>query len=82
MPLRLIVNYGRPTLLEPRQDRPMAGIQTALLGLCTALARRGHDVHVMANCLQPGRHDGVCFHARDSLKALDILGGHLRAPIP
>ena len=22
MPLRLIVNYGRPTLLEPRQDRP------------------------------------------------------------
>src|SRR5947209_2370990 len=64
MPLRLIVNYGRPTLLEPRQDRPMAGIQTALLGLCTALARRGHDVHVMANCLQAGRHDGVCFHAR------------------
>src|SRR5205807_10595102 len=64
MPLRLIVNYGRPTLLEPRQDRPMAGIQTALLGLCTALARRGHDVHVFANCHQPGRYAGVCFHAR------------------
>jgi glycosyltransferase involved in cell wall biosynthesis len=42
----------------------MGGIQTALLGLCTALARRGHDVHLFANCPDPGRHGGVYFHGR------------------
>src|SRR5215469_134900 len=64
MPLRLIVNYGKPFLLESQQDCPMPGIQTALLGLCTALARRGHDVHVFANCVRPGTHDSVYFHDR------------------
>jgi glycosyltransferase involved in cell wall biosynthesis len=42
----------------------MSGIDTALLGLSTALARRGHDVHLFANCPDPGSHDGVHFHDR------------------
>lgn len=67
MPLRLIVNYGRPSVLEPQQDRPMPGIQAALLGLCTALAGRGHDVHVFATCVRPGPHEGVYFHDRGEL---------------
>ncbi len=42
----------------------MGGIQTALLGLCTALAHCGHDVHVFAKHARPGQHDGVYFHDR------------------
>jgi glycosyltransferase involved in cell wall biosynthesis len=60
----MIVTYGRDFLLRPQQDRAMGGIQTALLGLCTALARRGHDVHVFANCSDPGTHNGAHFHVR------------------
>ena len=67
MPLRLIVTYARDFLVSPLQDRAMGGIQTALLGLGTALARRGHDVHLFANCPETGRHDGVEFHERDEL---------------
>jgi glycosyltransferase involved in cell wall biosynthesis len=67
MPLRLIVNYGRDLSVDPRQDRPMAGIQTGLLGLCSALARRGHDVHLFGHCSNPGRHEGVFFHGRGEL---------------
>src|SRR5437870_2523900 len=64
MPLRLIVTYGREFLVRPRQDRAMSGIQTALLGLGAALARRGRDVHIFANCPELGSHDGVRFHGR------------------
>ena len=45
----------------------MGGIQTALLGLCTALAHCGHDVHVFAKHARPGPHDGVKFHDRGEL---------------
>jgi glycosyltransferase involved in cell wall biosynthesis len=67
MPLRLIVNYGRELSLEPQQDLPRAGIQTGLLGLCSALARRGHEVHLFGPCCNPGRYDGVFFHGRGEL---------------
>jgi glycosyltransferase involved in cell wall biosynthesis len=32
--------------------------------MCTALARRGHDLHLFANCAEVGPHDGVHFHGR------------------
>src|SRR5262249_60711322 len=41
MPLRLIVTYGRELSLEPQQVRALAGIQTGVLGLWSAFARRG-----------------------------------------
>lgn len=64
MSLRIVVNYGRDSLMQPDQDRPMAGVQTAALALCSALSRRGHDVHLFARCANPGRHGGVTFHDR------------------
>jgi hypothetical protein len=67
MPLRLIVNYGMDYLLDPQQDSPMSGGKTAILALCTELARRGHDVHVFAKCPRPGRQEAVDFHDRGDL---------------
>src|SRR5215469_249942 len=61
MPLRLVVNYGRPFLLELQQDCAVRVIETVLLGLCTALARGGHDLHVFAKCLRPGLRNGCTF---------------------
>jgi glycosyltransferase involved in cell wall biosynthesis len=74
MPLRLIVNYGRDHSLDPRQDQPMAGIKTGLLALCSALARRGHEVHLFGPCRDPGRHDGVFLRGRSELA--EFAAGH------
>ena len=79
MPLRVLVSYGRPSVLDPRPDRPMSGIKTALLGLSSALARRGHEVHVFARCPAPRRHGGAEFHDRGGFarftagRAADVL---------
>src|SRR5215472_535725 len=51
-------------LLELQQDRALPVIEAARLGLCSALARRGHDLHVFAKCLRPGQRNGVYFHHR------------------
>ena len=64
MSLRLIVTYGRPFKINSEQDRAMSGIQTALLALCNAFGRLGHEVHLFAECRDPGLHDGVHFHGR------------------
>lgn len=64
MPLRVVVNFGKLGKLLPDQDQPMGGIKTAALGLCYALARRGHEVHLFGQCPYPGQHEGVTFHDR------------------
>ena len=64
MPLRVVMTFGKLGKLLPEQDQPMGGIKTAALGLCYALARRGHDMHLFGQSPYPGRHDGVTFHDR------------------
>ena len=67
MPLRLIVTYGnydKSPLIEQEKDRAMGGCKSALLALCTELARRGHDVHVFAKGTPPVQRDGVYFYDR------------------
>ncbi|MBA3473379.1 MAG: glycosyltransferase family 4 protein [Rubrobacter sp.] len=64
MPLQVVVTFGKLGKLLPEQDQPMGGIKTATLGLCYALARRGHDVHLFGQSPYPGRYDGVTFHDR------------------
>jgi glycosyltransferase involved in cell wall biosynthesis len=69
MRMRILVNYGRPSPLEPEQaspERKMSGIRTAAVALCAALVRRGHEVHLFSRCSRPGVHQGVCFHDRSS----------------
>src|SRR5438270_5312095 len=65
MGLRILVNYGRSKeLAAGSDDHPMGGIRTAAIGLCTALARRSHDVHLFAPCPNPGLYNGVTYHDR------------------
>lgn len=64
MRLRIVIDYGRTEALTTELDQPMGGIRSAVLGLCGALARRGHDVHLFGKCSQPGRYRGLEYHDR------------------
>jgi glycosyltransferase involved in cell wall biosynthesis len=72
MELRLVITYGRDAPLDPTHalEAPLSGIRAAALALSGALARRGHDVHLVAPSSRSGRHDGVSFHHRGEFATL------------
>jgi glycosyltransferase involved in cell wall biosynthesis len=65
--LRILLNHGKDLRLKPEGDRVMAGVESALMGLAPALARRGHEVHVFGRCKHPGRYGEMHFHDRRKL---------------
>jgi glycosyltransferase involved in cell wall biosynthesis len=67
--LRLVVDYGRPSRLQTDLDHASGGIKSAILGLSTALAGRGHEVHVFGHRLTAKEWDGVQFHDREGFAA-------------
>jgi glycosyltransferase involved in cell wall biosynthesis len=70
--MQLLFTYGRSPALDPTQGQDVArgGITTALYALTRSLAARGHDVHIVARCNEPGEFEGVWFHDRSTTAEL------------
>ena len=82
MALRIVMTFGGEGELHPemvRDGRALNGIRTAILALCSALAQRGHDVHLFARCSRAERQAGVAWHDRAEfagfaqVEAVDVL---------
>lgn len=69
-PLRLVFVDGRPVRWDPARDVARGGITTALLALTKELARRGHQVQVVADVDDEAVSEKVHFVPRRRFAAL------------